>query len=341
MEGRCHAVRPSAPVETGVMDDFIKVSYSIVIIKTFITYFFLHELMICVIALIVFGILGIFSASHRLIAKEAFECVFRRITLRKCETGLDKRLKAQITGKLMKRFPKTGKQVYKHFELLSWIFLILLLASIFFAGQGIYNAAVYGNCYGPGSTEFCPLSPGTDHSTIRAATTLKPELVSYEDDPWFGNPNASTKIVMFGCFKCPYTKEAAEEIVKELYYDQEDTYFVYKDFPLSVHEHSLEPAYAAECVYEQDRQLYWDYYFQLFENQEQLDNATLVGLAEPLGLNMTRFVECFESQKYLEEVRTDHDEGFEAGVYGTPTFFINGNKSIVGPKEKEFNKAIN
>jgi len=52
--------------------------------------------MICVVALIVFGILGIFSAKYRVIAKEAFDCVFRKITLRKCDSRLDSRLKSEI-----------------------------------------------------------------------------------------------------------------------------------------------------------------------------------------------------------------------------------------------------
>ena len=62
--------------------------------------------MICIIALVVFGTLGIFSATHRKIAREAFECVFKRINLKPCDSALDKKLKSQITGKLMRKKPK-------------------------------------------------------------------------------------------------------------------------------------------------------------------------------------------------------------------------------------------
>ena len=51
--------------------------------------------MICFVALIVFGILGIFSAKYREIAREAFSCVFLKMTLRKCDSRLDERLRAQ------------------------------------------------------------------------------------------------------------------------------------------------------------------------------------------------------------------------------------------------------
>ena len=111
--------------------------------------------MICIIALVVFGILGIFSVKYRAIAKEAFDCVFKRLTFRKCTTGLDKRLKAQITGRLMNKTPRVGGFIYKYFELLSWIFTIMLILSIIWSGYGAYNFIRYGNCNGKDSTEYC------------------------------------------------------------------------------------------------------------------------------------------------------------------------------------------
>ena len=54
-------------------------------------------MVLCVIALIVFGILGIFSASHREYAKEAFNCVFRKATFRPCNTDFNKKLKVKAS----------------------------------------------------------------------------------------------------------------------------------------------------------------------------------------------------------------------------------------------------
>jgi hypothetical protein len=112
-------------------------------------------MVICFIALIVFAVLGIFSATHRVIAKEAFECVFLKATLRPCKSNLDKRLKSQITGKFLRRSPKAGRFVYKHFELISWIFTIIMILSMISSTVSIYNYAVYGNCEGEDSTEAC------------------------------------------------------------------------------------------------------------------------------------------------------------------------------------------
>ena len=115
--------------------------------------------MICIIALIVAGILGIFSAKYRAISKEAFECVFKKITFRKCDTRLDQRLKAEITGKFLRISPKLGRFMYRYFEVFSWTFLILTVVTLFFVGQGVYLYAVYGNCNGPNSNQFCIFDP--------------------------------------------------------------------------------------------------------------------------------------------------------------------------------------
>ncbi len=115
--------------------------------------------MICIVALVAFAILGIFSAKYRSLAKEAFNCVFRRLTLRSCETGFDRRMKAKIIGKLLARSPKTAGLVFRNFEAISWIFTILMLASIVLSAQGVYNYAVYGNCNGPHSSVFCIFNP--------------------------------------------------------------------------------------------------------------------------------------------------------------------------------------
>ncbi len=112
--------------------------------------------MICIIALFVFGVLGIFSARYRSLAKEAFRCVFLRMTFRLCETGLDSKIKSKLTSKLLKRSPRVAKFVYKRFEVLSWIFTIVFFASMAYTVYSFYNLYVYGTC--DPHSDVCPLS---------------------------------------------------------------------------------------------------------------------------------------------------------------------------------------
>lgn len=123
-------------------------------------------MVVCLIALVVFGFLAIFSATYRPAAKEALHCVFRRVTLRKCETGFDKRLKAKIAGKLMVRHPRLARFVFKRFELLSWFFTVLLILSLAYSGYSIYNLAVHGTC-DPQNPEGCVFNiPAVEPSCV-------------------------------------------------------------------------------------------------------------------------------------------------------------------------------
>ncbi len=103
-------------------------------------------MVICIIALVVCGILGIFSVKYRAIAKESFKCTFRLITFRPCNTNLDQRIKANITSKLLKRTPKLAKLVYRYFTLLSVVFVVIFFASMGYGAYALYNLGVHGTC---------------------------------------------------------------------------------------------------------------------------------------------------------------------------------------------------
>jgi len=304
--------------------------------------------MICIIALVVFGILGIFSASYRVIAKEAFDCVFKRLTLRKCTTGLDKRLKAQITGKLMKSLPKFGAFVYKYFEIISWFFTILLLTSLFLSGQAVYRYAVYGNCNGPNSNEFCIFDPlGSSSNTDSTLCTLTDLPVNKKLEfkgnitgrPSFGPDDANITIVEYGCFACPNTR-LAKDGIKGLYDNyRNEVKFVFLSFPLPKHELSMESSLAAECVWENEPDKYWDYYFKLLDADE-LSINWMRKLAVDVGVDFTTFDACIQSKELSSVIEADKEGGINSNVYGTPTFFINGKPEVGVMDIKDFEQYI-
>jgi len=113
-------------------------------------------MVLCFIALPILFVLGIFSVRYRILAKDALECLGRTITLKKCKSGLDDRIKSHITGKIIKRNERLGLFVYKNFQTLSTIFIIILIASLFFSITGLFNYIKYGNCNGPNDDgTFC------------------------------------------------------------------------------------------------------------------------------------------------------------------------------------------
>ena len=129
--------------------------------------------MFCFIALLVFSILGIFSATHRKFAREAFDCVFRRVTFRPCNTGFREKVRGIILVKLMKRSSFFAKIFNKYFELIAWIFFILMIASTAYIARGGYNFYLYGNCNGINEEGFCLFDPtGENSACVRARGVL-------------------------------------------------------------------------------------------------------------------------------------------------------------------------
>lgn len=299
--------------------------------------------MICIIALIVFGVMAIFSAKYRPVAKEALDCVLRRVTFRKCESRLDVRLKGQITGKLMKSHPKVAKFIYKRFEIISWIMLAIMIWSIISSGIAVYNYAMYGNCNGKQNGEaFCVFDPAGKSSFSTAITNYSGPVVlpSFGNNYFIGPRDAKVEIIEFGCYRCPYTKKAEATVKQILKNYNGKVVYTYRDFPLSDRHFDAElHALAARCAGDQEK--YWefrDYLFEKFDNMTHDENG-LKQLGSDFGFNTTQFNECFDSKKYMPQIEEDVKAGIMAGVYGTPTFFIN-NKTIVGPQEYGMFKLI-
>ena len=122
-------------------------------------------MVICIVAMVVLGILGIFSARYRKIAKEAFSCVKRMATLRPCETGFDDKVRSHVTSRLMKRSEKVAGWFYRNFQLLSVLFTATFFLSAGYTAYTAYNLVVYGSC-DPVNPQNCVFSPGTDPNMV-------------------------------------------------------------------------------------------------------------------------------------------------------------------------------
>ena len=98
---------------------------------------------------------------------------------------------------------------------------------------------------------------------------------------------------------------------------------MFKDFPLdNIHPHARKAAEAARCAGDQNK--FWELHDALFANASALDLANVKKLATDLKLDMTQFNTCVDSGKHAAAVTKDATEGADAGVSGTPAFFING-----------------
>lgn len=297
--------------------------------------------MFCIIAFIVLSILGIFSASNRQLAREALDCVLRRVTLRPCTTGFDEKMKAKILGYVITRSEAGARFLNRYFEPLSWIFFFLLVGSTFFAVRGVYLYYTTGSCNGLNQGGFCVFDPtgqNTQFSSVDESCpvpsegnvlNLTLEGVDLGGFPKLaGNPNAKS-IVFIGSYGCDYSRKAYPMIRRLAQKYGAELVFLY--YP--VKEHSDYLAKVGYCAYKQDPQKFWDLNDRLFaaDKTRLEDEAFVQELLKASGFNAQSVQFCAKDFQTEWVVKQQLAEVRKTNFYGTPTVFIR-NEALVGPK---------
>jgi protein-disulfide isomerase len=148
-----------------------------------------------------------------------------------------------------------------------------------------------------------------------------------------GNPKAPITLEEFGDFECPPCGNLAPVITQiERDYGQ-DLRVIFHHFPLMIHVHARQAAFAAEAAGLQDR--FWEMHDLLYREQEVWSKAVdaralFSAYAGMLGLNIDRFKKDMESDQVKLRVNSDEKRGSEIGVTITPTVFIN-NRAVAPP----------
>lgn len=188
---------------------------------------------------------------------------------------------------------------------------ILLVASIITGGFG------FGNKPEVGKTRNLPVQDAAPPAEVK---------VEIGDSPVKGADDAPVTMMEFADFQCPFCGRFYSDTLpafQESYIDTGNVKFVFKHFPLdSIHPQAVPAALASECAKEQGK--FWEYHDIIFQNQQLLSGENYERWAVQLGLDKTKFNDCYDSQKYLSRVASDVQQGNSAGVRGTPGFLING-----------------
>jgi len=158
-------------------------------------------------------------------------------------------------------------------------------------------------------------------------TLAQPNLPRIEvaaTGPSRGPENAPVTIVEFSDFQCPYCGReypVVERLMKE--YDGR-VRLVFRHFPLDFHNFAQKAAEAGACAADQGGEKFWKLHDRMFTNQQKLAVDDLKGYAKDLGLDSARFDKCLDGSEKRALVESDEKAGQEAGVTGTPAFFVNG-----------------
>ncbi len=140
--------------------------------------------------------------------------------------------------------------------------------------------------------------------------------------PSRGPANAPITIVEFSDFECPYCSRAEETVSEVMRVYGDKIRLVFRDLPLPNHQNAPKAAEAAHCAGEQGK--YWEMHAKLFANQRALEVPALKGYAKDLKLDQAKFDKCLDSGSTAAIVEASKKAGNEAGVTGTPAFFVNG-----------------
>ncbi len=163
--------------------------------------------------------------------------------------------------------------------------------------------------------------------------------VSYDSARVRGNPDAPVTIVEFSDFQCPYCSRVQATLKSLLKRYDGQVKLAFRDFPMrNLHPHAQIAAEAGRCAEEQGK--FWEYYDALFAGKSTFDETSLEATARGIGLNETSFKSCLASGKFKPQIDQDVRDGTNAGVSGTPGFFINGEFVNGAQPEAEFIKVI-
>lgn len=178
---------------------------------------------------------------------------------------------------------------------------------------------------------------------LRTQANLKldlpqPRVQVAAEGPTRGPKNAPVTIVEFSDFECPYCGAAHDTVEQVMSAYAGKVRLVYRQFPLGFHPHAAKAAEASLCAADQGK--FWEYHDVLFKNQKKLDPADLKTHASAVGLDTQKFGQCLESGDKKKAVDADQQAGMQAGVGGTPAFFINGIFLNGAQPLEEFKKVI-
>jgi protein-disulfide isomerase len=164
-----------------------------------------------------------------------------------------------------------------------------------------------------------------------------PKVAVDATGPSKGPENAPVTIVAFSDYECPYCVRADATVKEVLAAYPGKIRFVHRDYPLPMHQKAPKAAEAAHCAGDQGK--YWDMHDRLFANPAKLEVADLKAHAREIGIDASRFDQCLDSGDKAKVVEMHKRAGDDAGVSGTPAFFING-RPLAGAQPAEAFKAI-
>ncbi len=172
---------------------------------------------------------------------------------------------------------------------------------------------------------------------------VRSELLVREDSYKLASDSATIDFVEFADFQCPACR-AAYPLVNQLTNEYKGRInYIYRHFPLPSHKNALIAGEAVEAAGEQGK--FFEMMDVVYENQLDWEASTnpldiFVKYAQNLSLDVEKFRQDVQSNKYESKINRDKGDGISLGVNATPTFFIDGEKVVGVPGYDKLKQVI-
>jgi protein-disulfide isomerase len=193
---------------------------------------------------------------------------------------------------------------------------------------------------GCGGTPVHVLAPSVARPAPTGPPPIAPDLpsppaLSEEDaavpvslgNPTWGSRTALVTIVEYADFECPFCARAEATLsrIRETY-GPETVRIVWKNSPLPFHRGAKGAAEAAAGVFAlAGSEAFWRFHDGVLHARGPLRLTFYEQMAKEAGVsNMSAYLAGLSRHAWADAVERDMTEGEELGVFGTPTFFING-----------------
>lgn len=149
------------------------------------------------------------------------------------------------------------------------------------------------------------------------------EPVRIDESATLGAPSAPLAVIEYADFECSacvkFVKEFKPALQRE-YIDTGRVRFVFKHFPLPMHQRAPVAAAAAWCADRQGK--FWRMHDWLFASPLNLDDAALLKPAVDVGLDLAAYNSCRTGEEAARQVQASRSEGEALQVPATPAFFF-------------------
>ncbi|MDD4290377.1 MAG: DsbA family protein [Patescibacteria group bacterium] len=196
----------------------------------------------------------------------------------------------------------------KHDKILPIVVIILILIGVGFLFYNLFNF-------------YKIIKIKNEVQIIENTSKEKYEISSFLNDPIKGSRSAQISIFLFTDYETKETKDVLDLIDQILKKYPDNINLVWKDLPLTTNIFSNSAALAARCALEQNK--YWEYNSELLNADEKFSLNLYKNIAEKLKLDSTKFLNCYASKKYMNDINTNLTEAYVLKIEKTPAIFIN------------------